>query len=233
MAGSDRDTTQTLEIVSALVDGEVDAATVERACSAWRQDATVRAKWHAYHLIGDALRSDELGASLKTDELLLQKIRAQLADEPIVLAPAPMIGDAVPGLWQHARGATLVRERRRTWGAPVAVAAGFVAIAGLLVAVRQPTVDNLNGQQVSLMSLPSTVLTAEVEPSLTQGLASNPDLATGLTGQNGSSSIVSDNILRNAKLDRYLAAHQEFSGATALGASSGFLRSISDEVPAR
>lgn len=234
MTGSVRETTHALEILSALADGEVDAMAAEQACSAWREDATARARWHSYHLIGDVLRSEELGAGFKTDEVLLQRIRERLATEPVVLAPSPVLTDSGLGssVAGGARGAMLIRSRRRVWGAPVAVAAGFVAMAGLLVAVRQPAPDTLTGQQVSLMSLPSPALTAQVEPSLAQGLtANNP--AAGLTGQGGATLVVSDNVLRNAKLDRYLAAHQEFSGATAFGDSSGFLRSVTHEVPAR
>lgn len=235
MTGPDRETTQALEILSALADGEVNASAAEQACSVWRQDASARARWHSYHLIGDVLRSEELGAGFKTDEVLLQRIRERLATEPVVLAPSPVAGGTAFGqsaAWLNARGATLIRSRRRTWGAPIAVAAGFVAMAGLLVAVRQPVPDTLAGQQVSLMSLPTPALMTQSEPSLAQGLtANNP--AAGLTGQSGATLVVSDNVLRNAKLDRYLAAHQEFSGATAFGDSSGFLRSVTHEVPAR
>lgn len=230
MTSSDRDSEQSLELLSALADGEIDSSAVEQACAAWRQDPSARSRWHAYHLIGDVLRSEELGAGFRTDEALLNKIRDRLAVEPVVLAPSPVasetrLGQSAAGL--GARGATLVRSRRRTWGAPIAVAAGFMAMAGLLVAVRQPP-EAPGTQQMSLMSLPSPALT---ESSLAQGLAPNP--GTGLTGQSGAVMVVSDNVLRNAKLDRYLAAHQEFSSATAFGESSGFLRSVTHEVPAR
>ena len=125
-----------------------------------------------------------------------------------------------------------MRGRRRMWGAPIAVAAGFVAMAGLLVAVRQPTLETMNGQQVSLMALPSPALNGQAESSLAQGLA--PVSSTALTGSGGGAVLtVTDNVLRDAKLDRYLAAHQEFSGATALGESSGFLHSVTYEVPTR
>lgn len=235
MTGSDRDTVQALEMLSALTDGEVDASAVERTCSVWHRDASLRERWHAYHLIGDVLRSDELSFSARADESLLRRVRERLADEPAVLAPAPLAvltGAGPSTVWSGGRMATLVRERRRTWGAPIAVAAGFVAMAGLLVAVRQPTPDALNGQQVSLMSLPAATLTPSAESSLAQGLVADVNGGEGLTGQSGAALAASDNILRNAKLDRYLAAHQEFSGATAFGESSGFLRSITHEVPA-
>ena len=42
--------------LSALADGQADAA--EPACGLWRDDAAARQTWHAYHLIGDVLRSE-------------------------------------------------------------------------------------------------------------------------------------------------------------------------------
>lgn len=234
MTGSDRDAMQMLEALSAVADGEADAQAVEQACVSWRQSSVTRARWHAYHLIGDVLRSDELGAT-QTDDVLLRRVRERLAAEPVVLAPSPVVaGDAheLAAEGGALRGVSLMRGRRRMWGAPIAVAAGFVAMAGLLVAVRQPAPDTLNGQQVSLMALPSPALNGAAEPSLTQGLV--PANSTALTSQgSGAALVVSDNVLRDSKLDRYLAAHQEFSGATALGESSAFLHSVTYEVPAR
>jgi sigma-E factor negative regulatory protein RseA len=233
MTVPDRDALKALETLSAMADGEVDAQLVEQVCSSWRQDASVRARWHSYHLIGDVLRSEELGAGFKTDETMLQRVRERLAAEPVVLAPAAGAGaEENAAAWSGARGVISMSGRRRTWGAPIAVAAGFVAMAGLLVAVRQPSPTGLNGQQVSLMALPTPVLSAGgTESSLAQGLASNPGV--DLTGQSGATLVVTDNVLRDAKLDRYLAAHQEFSGATALGESSGFMRSATYEVSPR
>jgi sigma-E factor negative regulatory protein RseA len=40
-------------------------------------------------------------------------------------------------------------------------------------------------------------------------------------------------LLRDARLDRYLAAHQQFAGSTALGVPSGFLRNAAAEAPNR
>ncbi|WP_374592072.1 sigma-E factor negative regulatory protein [Aquabacterium sp.] len=229
MTGSDREAMRMFEALSAVADGEADAQAVEQACASWRHNSMARVRWHAYHLIGDVLRSDELGAA-KADELFLQRVRERLAAEPVVLAPASLAGD-VPGDASGLRNVLLMRGRRRMWGAPIAVAAGFVAMAGLLVAVRQPAPDSLIDQQVSLVTLPTSSLGGGAESSLAQGLA--PANSAALTGQSDPVLAVSDNVLRDAKLDRYLAAHQEFSGAAVLGESSGFLRSVTYEGPAR
>jgi len=40
-------------------------------------------------------------------------------------------------------------------------------------------------------------------------------------------------MIRDARLDRLLAAHRQLGGATALGTSSGFLRNATFEGPSR
>lgn len=103
--------------LSALVDGEADA--LERGCGLWRGDARARQIWHAYHLIGDVLRSEELARSPARDAAFVAGLRDRLAAEPVVLAPA-------------ARPA----RPRQAWLMPAAAAAGFVVVAGVLVVAR-------------------------------------------------------------------------------------------------
>jgi sigma-E factor negative regulatory protein RseA len=43
----------------------------------------------------------------------------------------------------------------------------------------------------------------------------------------------SGQMIRDARLQQYLAAHKQFGGSTALGVPSGFLRSATVDVPAR
>ncbi|HNK20223.1 MAG TPA: sigma-E factor negative regulatory protein, partial [Piscinibacter sp.] len=77
------------ERLSALVDGEAADDDVKQACVDWRGDAKARQSWHAYQLIGDVLRSDDLASAAGRDEAFLRRLRARLADEPVVLAPQP------------------------------------------------------------------------------------------------------------------------------------------------
>lgn len=107
--------------LSALADGEPDAAA--EGCRLWREDADARATWHAYQLIGDVLRSEDLASSGARDAAFLAGLRQRLAAEPVPLAPAPT-AHVAHGL------------RRLGWRAPAAVAAGFVVVAGVLVLTR-------------------------------------------------------------------------------------------------
>lgn len=107
--------------LSALADG--DASALAAACQSWREDASTRQTWHAYHLIGDVLRSEELAHPPARDAAFLAGLRQRMAAEPALLAPMPARPPAVP-------------RARQPWLAPAAVAAGFVLVAGVLVVTR-------------------------------------------------------------------------------------------------
>ena len=66
------------ERLSALVDGELDGAALPQACAQWRENEPHRASWHAWHLIGDVLRSEDLAQSPSRDATFLAGFRARL-----------------------------------------------------------------------------------------------------------------------------------------------------------
>jgi sigma-E factor negative regulatory protein RseA len=207
-----------LENLSALSDGELDGAAVARACSAWREGAEARSAWHAWHLIGDVLRSEDLAGRPGHDAAFLISVRTRLAAEPVVVAPQSTVDAPRPA---HVNAA---RQARWSWKAPSAVAAGFVLVAGALVATRGPqtgapatAVADVTVTEPSQVLPPVAVPTfAAVEPKFV------PRPRPGDT-----------KLIRDSRLDRYLAAHQQFAGSSALGVPSGFLRNAAAEAPTR
>ena len=186
-----------VEALSALMDGEAPGAdAVAHACRAWRDDARLRESWHCYHLIGDVLRSDDLAAGATRDAAFLQRLRGRLEAEPVVLAPA-----ALPV-------AAPRRARRWRWAGPAAVAAGFVAVAGVLVVTRAPQGE----------AAPAPAL-AEVNklPAPTAGVPVAAPVPVAAV--EADETVVNGKLLRDARIDRYLEAHQQFGGASVLGAS--------------
>ena len=142
--------------LSALADGEAEAAAP--ACQWWRDDEAARRTWHAYHLIGDVLRSSELAATPARDAAFLAGLREKLAAEPVVLAPAPA---AAP-------------RRRQAWLMPAAAAAGFVVVAGTLVVTRMvtpgapvPAAVMAGASGAGLTAVSSAAPAAAVRPSAT------------------------------------------------------------------
>lgn len=93
--------------LSALADGEADAAETSALLRAWPEQG-LRDQWHTYQLIGDSLRSAELAHEMGRGQDLLARLRPQLLAEPRIVAP---------------------QARAQRWLAPAAVAAGFVALA--------------------------------------------------------------------------------------------------------
>lgn len=74
------------ERLSALVDGEMFDGPDQRQFLA-ELDRADRAAWADYHLIGDALRSDELALSPVLSTAFTARMSAALENEPHLLAP--------------------------------------------------------------------------------------------------------------------------------------------------
>lgn len=200
-----------MERLSEMVDGEADAASTAQLCRAWSDDAQLRGAWHAWHLIGDVLRSDDLAVPSGRDAEFLQRLRTRLAAEPVVLAPRSDANASPPA----AR-----RWHVRRWSGPIAVAAGFVAVAGALLVMRSPQTQS--GPALASASSAADVRSVVALPALAADSAAEPQTVAP-----------NDRVIRDARLDRYLAAHKQFGGSSALGVPSGFLRSATAEVPDR
>src|SRR5690349_12862584 len=214
-----------LERLSALVDGEVAAADAADVCSCWRDDRQVRASWHVYHLIGDVLRSDDLAFEPARDAAMLAALRTRLAAEPVVLAPVHP-GSNTVGSWPAAPADRRAGHGGRfPWVVSSAVAAGFVAVIGAFSVLRQPA--------------PS------VTPAATLAAASGQPTSAPPSDGRRVGEVASDNnparpaafvaagVVRDPRLDAYLAAHKQFAGSTALGVPSAFLRSATVETTGR
>lgn len=211
---NEADDLSSMQALSALADGQADAALAASLSAAWRDDPAMRERWHAYHLIGDVLRSDDL-AACGHDAAFLKRLRSRLEQEPVVLAPSAAGAAAAPSVRATAGG----RVARR-WATPAAVAAGFVAVAGVLTVTRMPVSPDAAGPQlVQAVPAPNVSGVAGlVGPVAVVDTAPQEEAIGGV-------------LIRDARLDRYLSAHKQFGGSSALGVPSGFLRSATFERP--
>ena len=207
------------ERLSALADGEVDGPTAAReACASWSGDAEVRRTWHTYHLIGDVMRSDDFASSAALDREFLAALQVRFSHEPVVFAPAPL--SRLQSLSQRAASMAGWRRDRR-WALPAALAAGFMLVFGAFSLLqpagspssRQPTAAIADAASRELISVDASSNVAAADQATV--LAMNPTL------------------MRDARLDRYLAAHKQFAGSSALGVPSVFLRSATVDSEAR
>jgi sigma-E factor negative regulatory protein RseA len=199
-------------VLSALADGQTDAAAA--GCAMWAADPAARATWHAYHLIGDVMRSEDLAHPPARDERFLAAFGERLAREPVVLAPMP----ASPAT---AAAPTRVRPRHR-WLAPAAVAAGFAAVAGMLVITRVAAPDpDASGPTLALRSPVGTPVGAGVLP-----------VGGGLAAASPAAVAPHDlKMIRDARLDSYLRAHREGLSGASVAVPGGALRSVETIVP--
>jgi sigma-E factor negative regulatory protein RseA len=192
--------------LSALMDG--DAGATDAACRAWRSDAGCRADWHAWHLIGDVMRSDEHRADAARDARMLASVRERLKREAVVLAPSPSSPADTP---------FAQKRRARAWLMPAAVAAGFAVVAGTLVVTRVSTSEPSGGSNVmaggaSPVSGARTVSSAAPAPAA-KGLENAPMM------------------IRSPELDRYLAAHRQQAGGALV--PGGVVRQAAVAAPGR
>lgn len=184
--------------LSSLMDGDLADGDAAALCRDWRDDAQLRVTWHAYHLIGDVMRSEDLAHDGARDEAFLHALRRRLADEPVVLAPAATV-------------ASPVRRRRRGWMAPMAVAAGFAAVAGVMVVTR--------------LAAPGDSPGAVIAAQPAAAVRVSTDRPAPLAGVEGV-------LIRDARLDRYLEAHKQYGPSAAL-VPGGVVRSTATAVPQR
>lgn len=189
------------ETISALVDG--DATSADEACALWAADAGARDAWHAYHLIGDALRSDDLAVPRAHDDAFLSALRLRLASEPTVLAPFPV---------------TVAKKEMslHRWRTPAVVAAGFVVVAGVLVAVRTVAPG---GTPAAVTVAAATPASAPTKPVVVG--RNTPSVPESIPGGD-SPSVIDGQVIRDARLDSYLRAHRGASPVLPGGAAGRF-----------
>ena len=118
------------ENFSALMDGELHGSAQHLAMVALLSEAKARSTWHAYHVMADVLRSEELSDAAQ-DLQFWTKLESRLAQEPLPsMAPVVIQSPSQPPLrryFQSANGPVF-------WRALAGVAcSALVAIIGISV----------------------------------------------------------------------------------------------------
>jgi sigma-E factor negative regulatory protein RseA len=211
-------TTTVNEQVSALADGHLRddefAQVIDKVCSS----DELRATWHAYHVVGDVLRSGVHSACSDSSQFL-SRLQQRLAAEPSAPVLAPEAA-SMPVL----RRAEAANEPVFRWKL-VAGAASLAAAA----AIGWNWVGGVGPQ-------PSAQLAQQQQQqgsgSVLAATASSPQATSVLTPMrvvvgNGNPQVM----LRDPRLDQLLEAHQQAGGASQM--PSGFLRNATFDGPAR
>lgn len=178
------------EPVSALADGQLQGEEFAQALAFLADSEDARAHWHAFHLVGDVLRSPELARTAAQDADFVLRLRGRLRDEG--LPPLASVAPAHPLLQARHESAN---DNHWRW------AAGLASLAALAVVGWQLLADQ--GGSVVAPQLVQTVLPGEGEmarmirdPQLDQLLAAHQQLG-------GTSALqMPAGFLRNATFER-------------------------------
>lgn len=223
------------ERLSALVDGELDAA---GEAALWGDDTTVLGEtWARYQLIGDALRGNRAQApdAARVAAIMLhvrqeQQRQAASADvappAPTQLAPAPAqamvavphdaANDAV-FRWKMLAGfASLAAVVAVAWNMNATLDAGGPQLAqgtsGTVIAVTAPASSTVSAPAQRQAGAPVLSASTAAAPAVVAEASQGP-------------------VLRDARLEELMAAHRQAGGMSALQMPAGFLRNAAFDLP--
>lgn len=191
------------EWISALADGQLQGDEFARGVQAACADTATLATWHAYHVIGDVLRSGE-AAHAGSAQPFVRRLSERLAQEPTP-QPVEMPAVAVQPRWTTGVAAN---DGSMRWKL-LAGAASFAAVAAVGWSVVATGAGMSPSAQPQLAGAPQ-------QPAA-------PVLARGEAGV----------MIRDPRLDELLAAHRQLGGASALQMPAGFVRNATFEGPSR
>ena len=215
MAKKHIDTPQ--DALSALADGQLRGEAFVRAVERVAQQPAAQATWHAYHVVGDVLRSSDL-AFCADDQGFLARFQTRLALEPVVASTSNTTNLIAIAAYESSARAIFDSKDQTEDAAANAPTFRWKMVAGVasllaVVAVGWNVAGGLEtttpGQQLaqtsSAVPVVQTVAQAKAPPVM----------------------------LRDARLDALMAAHKQFGGTSALQMPAGFISNATYEIPAR
>src|ERR1700693_4574180 len=162
------------EQISAFADGELPGAQADVVLAALRTEQGLAA-WNAYHLIGDAVRSDEMAVEMSPE--FFSKFSARLDAEPTVIAP---VAAPEPADRQDKR---MVANGGGVGGLTVrrfAIPALALSLAAAIVFILQPHPATVVATGVATPDVASTAAPAQQAVTTAAGAPAGP--AGGSTG---------------------------------------------------
>lgn len=220
MAKQHIDTPQ--DAVSALADGQLRGEAFALALERVAQQPAAQASWHAYHVLGDVLRSKDL-AFCADDQGFLSRFQSRLALEPVlastvsatnIIAIEAYKSSARTSFYAHEKSADTAANAPISRWKMVAGVASLLAVVAVGWNVAGGLGTNSAGQQLARMA-PAAPMLETVAQANTSVVAA-PQV-----------------MLRDARLDALMAAHKQFGGTSALQMPAGFISSATYEIPAR
>ncbi len=201
------DDMQKNEIISALADGQLQGVEFDEGLALASGDQASRELWHRYHLIGDVLRSGEHAAGT-LPSVFMGRLQMRLQQEHAL--PAVEV-KPVPALAASAMSnGPAANDSNFRWK----MVAGFASVTAVAAIGWSMATGSGAGSagQAQLAAAPAA--------------SAVPVLASAVGTKGGV-------MLRDPKLDEFLAAHRQLGGASALQMPAGFLRNATYEGAGR
>jgi sigma-E factor negative regulatory protein RseA len=193
---------QTQELISALVDGQLQGEAFARGVHLAASDPVGSEAWHAYHLIGDVLRSGELAAGAPADAFL-GKLSARLGGQQVGDLPAVQV----------------------------------LGTARTVSSASRPAANDANFRWKVVAGVASCAAVAAIAWSVVGGVTAKPEQAQMATAVSAPAAVAASSapgvMIRDPRLDEFLAAHRQLGGASALQMPAGFLRNATFESGSR
>ncbi|QBQ97107.1 sigma-E factor negative regulatory protein [Paraburkholderia pallida] len=195
------------EQLSAFVDGEMagDEQHLNTIFSGLDQEG--RMAWSSYHLIGDVLRSDDLAMSPAASQSFMAGFAARFEAEPHVLAPAALPAASGQAATHNGRVSRILALRRRV-------------VPSLAVAAAAATLTWIVMPQMRGVGMAGAPQIASV-----QSAGDNVQRVAMNTAPVQTAAVQDGNIIRDARLDEYLEAHQQFAQQPVMSDSMPYIRS--------
>jgi len=171
--------------LSALIDGELDAAEYDKIIKQLKADTTLKDKWTRYHLIGDAMK---VNLPSVVDHGLCGRIQKALEIEPTLLAPASQVQakrekpDSPPEV-EKQTAIVVTPAPFRSKGYAIAASVLLVSTLGFML-MSESFNQNLIPLPAMTATAPQTApvaaMSSEVVPVVNSSPAEAPSLATQL-----------------------------------------------------
>ncbi|OOG52144.1 sigma-E factor negative regulatory protein [Polaromonas sp. C04] len=205
------------EVISALADGQLRGEEFARAVEAVSANAQALATWHAYHVVGDVLRSGEL-AACRQDVAFIARLKTRLQQEQIQVPSRSAMGPMAASAYSAGTGGQSGEKRRAANESSLRwkLVAGFASLAAVAAIGWNGLAGS--GQPAGQPQLAQAVV--PVQPQAAQPAVAVADSDSPV-------------MIRDPRLDAFLAAHEQFGGTSALQMPAGFLRNATFEGQAR
>lgn len=205
------------ELVSALADGQLHGEEFARTAEWLAHADDARVTWHAYHLVGDVLRSGETMVRVSDTEFVQRLARKLQQGGPRVSDVGASLSAASYELSSTAEDTARPEKEAANdtffrWKLFASVAS-LTVVSVIAWQVWGGWIGQTGAPELAQLQSPATMQNHRPETALRETLVGDQPLV----------------MIRDRQLDALMAAHKQFGGTSALQVPTGFIRNATFE----